>query len=137
MSVVLRARVASVVVRVLPPWPIYLDRQAEVAHASAEALHDASVMSDRLVRVAADGTQSVFLEDCDRSAVDAAMQRWPDGRFGREDINPGTARGLGNISSVAFGGTDMRTLYLGSLAGERIATIRSPVAGAIPPHWHF
>ena len=43
---------------------------------------------------------------------------------------PAATRTLGNLASVAFGGPDLRTVYLGSLFGSRIATFRSPVAGA-------
>ena len=38
-------------------------------------------------------------------------------------------------SSVAFGGADRRDVYLGSLAGTRIAQFRSPVAGLPMSHW--
>ena len=48
----------------------------------------------------------------------------------RADIDAGRARPLGNLASVAFGGPDLRTVYLGSLFAPRIATFRSRVAGA-------
>jgi hypothetical protein len=44
-------------------------------------------------------------------------------------------RVLRNLSSLAFGGPDRRTAYLGCLLGDRPATFRAPVAGAILPHW--
>ena len=97
----------------------------------------ASVMSNRLVRVAADGSQQVLLEDCDPEAVDEAMAHWRGGPFARGHLDLGARRRLGNIASVTFGGPDLRTVYLGSLAGESLHTLRSPVAGAEPPHWRF
>jgi len=42
---------------------------------------------------------------------------------------------LQNISSLAFGGEDRRTLYLGCLLGEQIAVLPSPLTGAEPVHW--
>ena len=42
-----------------------------------------------------------------------------------------------NIASIAFGGPDLRTAYLGSLSGDTIATFRSPVAGLPLPHWAY
>jgi hypothetical protein len=42
---------------------------------------------------------------------------------------------LQNISSLAFGGADRRTAYLGCLLGDRLACFRAPVAGHPPPHW--
>ncbi len=96
----------------------------------------ASVMSNRLVRVSRGGAQHVILEDNDPKAVAAAMARWRDGRFTRTDLNLGASRPLANIASVTFGGPDLKTVYLGSLAGETLVTFRSPVAGAPPPHWN-
>jgi len=97
----------------------------------------ASVMSNRVVRVAPDGSQSVVLEDCDPAEVDDAMAHWRDGTFDRSYMNVGAARRLKNIASITFGGPDLKTAYLGSLAGDSLVTFRSPVAGAKPPHWHF
>lgn len=39
------------------------------------------------------------------------------------------------MASVTFGGPDLRTVYVGSLAGTALPTFRSPVPGAPPPHW--
>ena len=38
-------------------------------------------------------------------------------------------------SSIAFGGADLKTVYLGCLAGNRIASFRSPIAGEAMQHW--
>jgi sugar lactone lactonase YvrE len=97
----------------------------------------ASVLSNQLVRVAPDGTQQVLLEDSDPAEVEVGMQHWRDGGFHRGHMNVGAARRLRNIASVTFGGEDLRTVYLGSLAGDCLFTLRSPVPGAPPPHWHF
>lgn len=97
----------------------------------------ASVMSNRLVRVLPDGGQEVILEDCDPRAVGDAMARWRAGGFTRADMDIGAGRRLANIASVTFGGPDLKTVYMGSLAGDGLFTFRSPVAGARPPHWEF
>ena len=36
-----------------------------------------------------------------------------------------------------IGGPDLKTVYLGSLFGTRVATFRSPIAGAKPVQWDF
>ncbi len=38
-------------------------------------------------------------------------------------------------SSIAFAGPDLRTAVIGSLALDRLATFRSPIAGAPMSHW--
>jgi len=45
------------------------------------------------------------------------------------------ARVLDFPSSIAFGGHELKTLYLGSLRMDRLACLPSPVAGAPLPHW--
>jgi hypothetical protein len=44
---------------------------------------------------------------------------------------------LRNISSVAIGGADLRTAYLGSLMGRQILHFHAPVAGMRPAHRDF
>lgn len=38
-------------------------------------------------------------------------------------------------ASLAFGGPDLRTVFVGSILSDRLATFRSPVPGAPLPHW--
>jgi hypothetical protein len=97
----------------------------------------ASVVSNRLIRLAPDGTESVLLEDADPEAVTRAERHYAEHRLTRADIDGGRDRTLGNLASITFGGPDLRTVYLGSLFGARIATFRSPIAGAEPPHWRY
>ncbi len=97
----------------------------------------ASVMSNTLVRVAPDGAQHVIVQDCDAGQVATAMDCWREGTFTRAHMDVGAGRRLANIASVAFGGADLKDVYLGSLAGDGLFTFRSPVAGARPPHWRY
>jgi SMP-30/Gluconolactonase/LRE-like region len=97
----------------------------------------ASVVSNRLLRLAPDGTQTVILEDSDPEAVARAERHYAESSLSRADIDAGRERTLGNLSSLAFGGPDLKTVYLGSLFGARIAAFRSPIAGAEPPHWGY
>jgi hypothetical protein len=39
------------------------------------------------------------------------------------------------ISSIAFGGRDLKTAYLGNLLDDRIYSFQSPVAGQPMSHW--
>lgn len=42
---------------------------------------------------------------------------------------------LKSPTSIAFGGADLRTVYVGSLAMDHLPTFRSPVAGQPMHHW--
>jgi hypothetical protein len=69
--------------------------------------------------------------------VARAERHYAENRLSRADIDAGRDSVLGNLASVTFGGPDLKTVYLGSLFGERIGTFRSPIAGAVPPHWVY
>lgn len=96
-----------------------------------------SVVSNRVIRVAPDGAQETMLEDADAAHVAWCEQAYLEGRLGREHLDRAAGRALRNISSLAFGGPDLRTAYLGCLLGDRIAAFRSPLAGHPPAHWHW
>ena len=96
-----------------------------------------SPVSNRVIRVAPDGSQTLILEDSDPdhlARVEAAFQA---GTMGREHLDTVKSRKLKNLSSLAFGGRNLRTAFLGSLLGDRIAFFRAPVMGRPPVHWHF
>jgi hypothetical protein len=42
---------------------------------------------------------------------------------------------VSNLASVAFGGPDLKTLYMGGLGVEQVRVLRSPVAGMPLEHW--
>lgn len=102
-----------------------------------EHLWVTSIVSNRVIRVAPDGRQSLILEDADPehlAEVEAAFQA---GTMDRPHLDQVKSRKLRNISSLAFGGRDLRTAFLGCLLGERIAYFRAPVMGRPPVHWHW
>ncbi len=96
-----------------------------------------SVVSNRVIHIAADGTQTIVMEDADPGNLARVEQAFQSDRYGRSEMDSGSARSLRNLSSIAFGGPDLRTTYLGSLFGESIFTFPSPVRGAAPVHWDF
>jgi sugar lactone lactonase YvrE len=96
-----------------------------------------SVVSNRVIRVARDGSQQVVLEDSDTSHVDWVEDAYLAGTMGRQHLDQAAGRRLKNISSLAFGGTDLRTAFVGCLSGDAIMTFRAPLAGHPPVHWHY
>ena len=96
-----------------------------------------SIVSNRVIRVAPDGAQSVVLEDSDPAHLDWVEAAYEAGELGRPHLDRIESRRLRNISSLAFGGPDLRTIYLGCLLGDAIAAIPSPVAGRPPVHWSY
>jgi sugar lactone lactonase YvrE len=96
-----------------------------------------SIVSNRLIRVAPDGTQTLWLEDADAAHLAWVEAAYEAGTMGRPHLDRNPSRTLRNISSIAFCGPDRRSAVLGCLLGDRLATLRLPVAGAAPAHWHY
>lgn len=96
-----------------------------------------SIVSNRLLRVAPDGTVATMLEDADPAHVAWVEQAYVAGELGRPHLDGVKSRMLRNISSIAFGGHDRRTAYLGCLLDDAIYAFRSPVAGLAPAHWNW
>jgi SMP-30/Gluconolactonase/LRE-like region len=93
-----------------------------------------SIVTNRLIRITPDGRREVFCEDCETEHADMVEQAFQAGTMGRPHLDRISSRVLRNTSSLAFGGPDMRTGYLGCLLGDSIATLRLPVAGQVLPH---
>jgi hypothetical protein len=96
-----------------------------------------SIVSNRLIRVAPDGSQTLWLEDADAAHVAAAESAYDAAEMGRPhlDVNPSTV--LRNISSIAFAGADRCTAVLGNLLGDRLASLSLPTPGVAPIHWNY
>ena len=96
-----------------------------------------SIVSNRLIRIAPDGTQTVWLEDADPEHLAWVEAAYQANEMGRPHLDGVKSKVLKNISSLAFGGPDLRTGYLGCLLGDALAKLPMPVAGHPPVHWHF
>ena len=96
-----------------------------------------SIISNRVIRVLPDGSQHVILEDADPAHIEWCEEAYENGTMARGHLEKAAGRVLKNISSLAFGGRDLRTIYLGCLLGDALATFSSPVAGAEPAHWSY
>lgn len=96
-----------------------------------------SIISNRLIRVAPDGTPTIWLEESDAGHLAIVERAYQEGTMDRPHLDGAPSRCLRNISSIAFAGADRRTAVLGCLLGDRLATLRLPVAGVAPTHWHY
>jgi hypothetical protein len=76
-----------------------------------------------------------MLEDADPGHLALVEAAFAAGTMGRPHLDRAAAGRLPNISSLAFGGRDLRQITLGCLLGTSILRTTSPVAGHPPPHW--
>lgn len=96
-----------------------------------------SVVSNRVIRIDLHGGVQTLIEDVDCAHLDWVENAFLADRMGRDHLGKVAGRRLRNVSSLAFGGTDLKTAYLGSLHDDRIPIFRSPVAGTKPIHFHY
>lgn len=93
-----------------------------------------SIISNRVIRV--DGQQrDVLLEESDPAHLASVEAAFWENRMAREHLDGSPATTLRNISSLAFGGPDLKTVFLGCLLGDRIIAAEAPVKGQRPLHY--
>lgn len=96
-----------------------------------------SIISNRVIRVAFSGEQEILMEDSEPTHLAEVETAFQANAMGRPHIDKIKSRRLKNISSLAFGGPDLKTAYLGSLLGENVESFPSFVAGHPPAHWKY
>lgn len=93
------------------------------------------VYSDKLFFLTPQGDLHILLDEGDPAKVDSLEQAFFRNQV-TEDVLFVTGQGIAPwMASVTFGGPDLRTVYIGSLKGNRIPYFRSPVAGLPMVHW--
>jgi gluconolactonase len=94
------------------------------------------IMADRLVAITPEGDVLTLLDDGIPQATAALDAAWHEGRVTPDLMAAATGTIAPWMASLTFGGPDLRTVYLGSLRGNRIPYFRSPVAGQPLIYWN-
>ncbi len=95
-----------------------------------------SIVSNRVIRVAPDGQQTIWLEDVDPEHLGWVEEAYQASKMGRPHLDAVKSQRLRNISNLAFAGSNLKTACLGCLLGDSIASFAMPVAGHRLPHWN-
>ncbi|MDB5859915.1 MAG: hypothetical protein JWQ76_3604 [Ramlibacter sp.] len=95
------------------------------------------VASNRIIRLLPDGRWQLVIEDTEPGHMAAVRAAIENGTLDRTLLYRNPARVMPNVTSIAFGGPDLRTAYVGSVSGTALAVFRSPVAGDPPVHWNW
>ncbi len=96
-----------------------------------------SIVSNRVIRIPPGGEPEIVVEDNDAGHLEWVEAAFVAGEMGRPHLDQVRSRRLRNISSLAFGGLDLKSAYLGCLLGNTIYRFAAPVAGHPTAHWHF
>lgn len=93
--------------------------------------------SNRVYRVDAQRRIETVIDDSDPETVARLEAAYQSRTLRRPDLGAAKGKRIANVTSLAFGSTDLRTAYLGSLKGTQLASFRSPVAGLPAVHWNW
>lgn len=96
-----------------------------------------SIISNRVIRVLPDGRQEIWIEDVESGRLAEIEDAYLAESLDRPHLDNVHSQRLQNISSLAFGGEDLRSGYLGCLLGDQVAKVDMPVAGHPPAYWDF
>jgi sugar lactone lactonase YvrE len=103
---------------------------------SAGGLWVTCIASNRLIVLRPEGDLQVVLEDTDPDHASQVSECVRESCLNYAQMQTAGHSRLGNISSLAFGGTGLKTAFLGCLLDDKIRGFTSPVEGARPLHWH-
>lgn len=81
------------------------------------------------------GDYHVVLEDANHEFLTTFEEKLRARTAQPIDMLQAAGKTLQMVTSVTFGGPDLRTVYLGSLGMQSLPTFRSPVAGLPMRHW--
>lgn len=95
------------------------------------------VGSNRVYRVLPNGDKQLLIDDADPECVERLERAFIARELTRPMLGGARGRALGNVTSLAFAGPDMRSAYMGSLSADSLVTFRSPVPGLRPAHWNW
>jgi gluconolactonase len=85
--------------------------------------------------ITSDGDYHVVFEEANDALLATFEEKIANGTAAPSDMAATVGKTLQLITSVTFGGPDLRTVYIGSLGMSRLPTFRSPVAGLPMRHW--
>jgi len=94
-----------------------------------------SVVSNRIQHVTTEGTVTTLLDSSDPERVAKVRAALKNETLSRELVYRESEALIQNPTSIAFGGDDLRTAYVGSLNHSELRTFRTKIARSPPVHW--
>jgi sugar lactone lactonase YvrE len=95
-----------------------------------------SLVSNRVVRITKDGAMLPVIAATNQAFTDEVNKAFAAGNMSREHLGYIPDSRFHHITSIAFGGHDRRSVWLGSLHASCLYRFDSDVSGASPPHWN-
>ncbi len=96
-----------------------------------------SVVSNRILHVTPEGKVSTLLDSSNAERVAEVRAALKNETLSRELVYRESDALIQNPTSIAFGGDDLCTAYVGSLNHSELRTFRTKIAGRPPVHWQW
>ena len=93
------------------------------------------IVSNKLIHIDKNGKKKTILDDSNAKYISYVEKAYQKGILERKHLDNIVSTKLKNISSIAFGGSDLKNIYLGCLLGKQVATFKSKIRGLEPSHW--
>lgn len=94
-----------------------------------------TVIRNGLGIITPDGDYHIVFEDPREDVLNSFEEKIADGTAQPVDMAMAAGPTLQFVTSLTFGGPDLRTAYIGSLGMNRLPTFQSPVPGRPMRHW--
>ncbi|HEX2914765.1 MAG TPA: SMP-30/gluconolactonase/LRE family protein [Chloroflexia bacterium] len=94
-----------------------------------------TITRNGLMIITPEGKAHTVFEDPQTEAIDRAMDKIKTGELTPEGLFACMGQNIQFPTSVAFGGPDLKTVYMGSLGMTHLLSFKSPVAGLPMYHW--
>jgi sugar lactone lactonase YvrE len=88
-----------------------------------------------LMIISPEGEAQTVFEDPNQAGLEHMVAKIQEGQLRGEDFGGCLGTQVQFPSSITFGGPDLKTVYVGSLAMPYLLTFQSPVAGLPMRHW--
>jgi sugar lactone lactonase YvrE len=96
-----------------------------------------SIVSNRVFRISQGRHCEILVEDNTHEHLELVETALQNGSMDKSHFETIQSSCLRNISSIAFGGPNLREAWLGCLLGNQLAVFTSPWAGVSPVHWNW
>jgi len=93
------------------------------------------VFGEKLFAITPEGDLRIIFDDGDPVVIAELDRHFFAGTVAPEQMLPCKSSVAPWMASITFGGTDLKTVYVGTLMGTNIPCFRSPVAGLPMVHW--
>ena len=94
------------------------------------------IYGEKIFALTPEGELRIIFDDGNPEAIARLDKNFFAGKYSMEDMIACQSSAAPWMASITFGGPDLKTVYVGTLKGNRIPYFKSPVAGLPMVHWY-